>query len=98
MITFNVHVNPGSRHPKVGRTYGDALRVHVGARAVGGAANKEVVRVLAEMFNVKTHSVEVLRGSLARNKLIGVHGDDEALALRLAELLSSPPGPEATIS
>jgi uncharacterized protein YggU (UPF0235/DUF167 family) len=89
VIRFDVHVHPGSRTSVAGGSHGGALRVHVRARAVDGAATSEVLDVLADAFGVRVSAVRCVRGAKSHTKSITVEGDDEALRGRLALLLAS---------
>ena len=54
--------------------HGDALSVGIAAPPVDGAANDEVVGVLAELFGVARAHVTLIRGATARMKLFDVAG------------------------
>ena len=55
------------------------LRARVAARAVDGAANNALLRLLARELNVAPSSVSIVRGATARTKVIEVEGVDAAL-------------------
>lgn len=52
---------------------GDDLTVFVRERAVDGAANEGVVRVLADHFGVPPRDVTILRGHTSRMKRVEVN-------------------------
>ena len=91
-MRFSVRVRPGARRDEVGGTWagprGPALLVAVRARAVDGAANAAVMAALAAAFGVRRGDVEIVTGARGRNKLVAVRGDPDALAARLAELMT----------
>lgn len=87
MIRVNVHVHPGASVRRVGGSYDGALAVHVGAKAVGGAATSETIHLLAEAFIVRPSAVACVRGARSRNKLVAIDGDEAALTKRLHALL-----------
>jgi uncharacterized protein (TIGR00251 family) len=87
MIRVSVHVHPGSKVASVGGSYDDALSVHVRARAVDGAATAEVLKSLAEAFEVRTNAVALVRGATSRTKVVSIEGDDRQLRERLEGLL-----------
>jgi uncharacterized protein YggU (UPF0235/DUF167 family) len=75
-VELTVRVKPGSRAgDRVEELTGDAaagLAVFVRERAVDGAANEGVIRVLAEHFGVPRSAVTILRGHTARVKRVRV--------------------------
>jgi uncharacterized protein YggU (UPF0235/DUF167 family) len=86
MIRIDVHVRPASRQASVGGLHGDALIVRVCEPAAGGAANLATERAVALALGVAPRDVCIVRGNRSRRKLVEVHGDDAALAAKLAEL------------
>jgi uncharacterized protein YggU (UPF0235/DUF167 family) len=89
VIRFEVHVHPGSRTSVAGGSHGGALRVHVRARAIDGAATSEVLVVVARAFGVRLSSVTCVRATKSHTKTITIEGDDEALSAHLAYLLAT---------
>ncbi len=87
MIRVSVHVHPGSKVASVGGSYDGALSVHVRARAVDGAATAEVLKSLAEAFEVRANAVALVRGATSRTKAVSIEGDDRRLRERLEGLL-----------
>lgn len=73
-IVFNVKVVPrASRSELVGEQDG-ALRVRIAAPPVDGAANEELIRLLAKTLEVKPRCVTIVSGHGARMKKITVEG------------------------
>jgi len=62
-----------SRSEVVGEHNG-ALRVRIAAPPVDGAANEELVRVLAKKFGVARSAVSIVGGQSARTKQVRVEG------------------------
>lgn len=70
---YGITVKPGSKKGPLVETAEDGtLIVHVRERAVDGAANDGVVRLLADHFGVPRSRVDILRGHTSRSKLIEV--------------------------
>jgi uncharacterized protein YggU (UPF0235/DUF167 family) len=70
---YRIAVKPGSRRgPLVESGEDGTLTVHVRERAVDGAANEAVVRVLAGHFGVAKSRVEIVRGHTSRVKVVEV--------------------------
>jgi uncharacterized protein (TIGR00251 family) len=71
---LRVHVNPGGARPGIAGLHGDTLRVRVSARPVDGAANRELVRVLARALGVRAAAVTIEAGDRGREKRVRVAG------------------------
>ncbi len=50
----------------------DYFEVRVDGRAVGGRANKRLLEILSELFNVPKSRMTILEGTTTRNKTIQV--------------------------
>jgi uncharacterized protein (TIGR00251 family) len=71
-VIYHIIVKPNLRkEPAVVETV-DGLVVHVRAKAVDGAANKELVETLAEHFGVPKTRVVIRRGGAGRYKTIEI--------------------------
>ncbi len=85
---LRLHVRPGASRPGLDGLHGGALALRVGARPVGGAANREVLQVLAGALGVAISSLEIAGGHRGREKRIRVRGlDPPRVRERLAPLL-----------
>jgi uncharacterized protein len=73
-ISFWVKVDPRASRQGISGLIGDALKVKVHAPPVGGAANEELVEILAEEFRVKKPSIKIISGHSSRDKLIEIEG------------------------
>jgi len=73
-LIFNVKVVPrASRSELVGEQDG-TLRVRIAAPPVAGAANEELIRLLAKKLEVRASSVTIVSGETSRMKKIAVKG------------------------
>ena len=73
---------PGASHSGVAGTHGDALRVRVTAPPEDGAANRELVRLLADILGVRPRDVVVEAGATSRRKRLLVRGLTRVAAAR----------------
>jgi len=80
-ITFQVRVVPRASRSEIAGERDGALRVRVTAPPVDGAANEELVRLLARELKVRASAVEILSGHSSRTKSVLVRGPD-SLALQ----------------
>ena len=80
-ITFQVRVVPRASRSEIAGEHDGALRVRVTAPPVDGAANEELVRLLAKELKVRASAVEIVSGHSSRIKCVLVRGAD-SLALQ----------------
>jgi uncharacterized protein (TIGR00251 family) len=75
-------VTASARQNQLQDVQGDHLRVRVAAPPEKGAANRVLVRFLAETLQVARSSVEIVKGPTSRSKLVALSGIplDEAKA------------------
>ena len=86
-VTISVHVVPRASRSGLAGMHGDRLRIRVKAPPVEGAANKEVLRILAELLFVPASYIELMAGAGSREKLVLLRG--LTLAVVLARLKSA---------
>jgi uncharacterized protein (TIGR00251 family) len=86
--TLRVHARPGASRSGIGGLHGEAIAVRVRARPVEGAANREVLAVLAAALGVSPSALALEAGGGGRQKRVRVEGLDAAtVAARLAMYL-----------
>jgi uncharacterized protein (TIGR00251 family) len=73
-VRFAVKVQPRAPRSAVLGVHDGALRVRLAAPPVDGAANEELVRVLARWLDVARSSVSIAGGATSRSKLVDVRG------------------------
>ena len=73
-IRFGVRAQPRARISRVTGVRQGELVVQLAAPPVDGAANAELVNLVAEILSLPKRNVEVVRGESARSKLIEVRG------------------------
>jgi uncharacterized protein (TIGR00251 family) len=77
-VDLLVRVIPRAGRSGVAGTRGDALLVRLQAPPVDGAANAELVAVLAEALHVPKRAVSITSGERGRQKRVAIEGVDEA--------------------
>lgn len=77
---LNIRVIPRAKRSGVGGTRGDAWLVRLQAPPVDGAANEELVIVLANVLDVPKRAVTIVAGERSREKRVRVTGIDPAAA------------------
>jgi uncharacterized protein (TIGR00251 family) len=73
-LTFKVRVVCRASRSEIVGAHDGALRVRVAAPPVNGAANEELVRMLAGAFKVSRSAVEITAGQTSRLKEVAVSG------------------------
>jgi uncharacterized protein (TIGR00251 family) len=83
-VVISVVVVPRSSKAGIAGTRGDALLVRLHAAPVDGAANAELVEVIASAFGRPRRDVSITAGAHSRRKRVRVAGlDAETAAARL---------------
>lgn len=73
-VTFAVQVVPRASLSKIVGEHNGALRVRIAAVPVDGAANEELVRLLAGALGVLRSAVEITAGQTSKLKMVRVAG------------------------
>jgi uncharacterized protein (TIGR00251 family) len=82
---IRLRVVPRASRSAVVGLHGSALRVRVAAPPAGGAANRELLALLAEVLSVRTTDLALEAGAGARDKRVRVRGlDPEVVRARLS--------------
>jgi uncharacterized protein len=71
-VTLRVRVKPRASKSRVLGAKEGELEVAVAAPPVDGKANEELVRVLADHFDVPKSAIEITRGESGRSKLVRI--------------------------
>jgi uncharacterized protein (TIGR00251 family) len=79
---IDVWAVPGASRSGVTGLHGDAVRVRVAAPAERGAANRELLRLLARVLGVRAGDVTLEAGAAGRRKRVHVRGLDAGAAAR----------------
>ena len=73
-LTLAVHVVPRAAKSQIVGLQGQAVQVHLHAPPVAGAANAELVAVVAEALGLARRQVVVVSGAKGRRKVLHVSG------------------------
>lgn len=85
-LTFAVRVVPRASSSRIVGEHDGALRVRIAAPPVAGAANRELVKVLAKSFSLSQNAVEIVSGTNSKSKTVRIRG---AKAGQLEQLILS---------
>jgi uncharacterized protein (TIGR00251 family) len=81
VLTFRVRVVPRASRSELVGEHDGALRVRIAAPPVDGAANDELVRLLARTFRVPRNAIEIAAGQTSKLKTVRVAGGQASLLM-----------------
>jgi len=73
-VELTVRAKPRASRPGIGPVRAGALELRIGAAPVDGAANDELVDLLAERLEVPRRNVTIVSGERGRTKRVRVDG------------------------
>ncbi|MGD9630170.1 MAG: DUF167 domain-containing protein [Pyrinomonadaceae bacterium] len=73
-LIFSVRVIPRSSKTEIVGEHDGALKVKLRSPPVEGAANAEIVKMMAKSFGVARSAVSIISGETSRNKRVRVEG------------------------
>ncbi len=73
-LIFNVNVVPRASKSEIVGEHDGALKVRIASPPIDGAANAELIKVLAKRFNVPKSAVKILGGQTSKTKQIKISG------------------------
>jgi uncharacterized protein (TIGR00251 family) len=77
-LTFAVRVIPRASRSEIAGEYNGALKIRITAPPVEGAANRELIRLLAKVFKLPQNAVEIVSGAASKSKIVYIEGADSA--------------------
>jgi len=84
-----IRITPNaSRDEVVGRTDDGAFRVKVQSPPVEGAANRRLIRFLADRLGVPKSRIRIVSGDTSRTKQLEIEGDEQDIIRRMEERLA----------
>ena len=85
-FTFAVRIVPRASRSEVSGEYNGALRIRIAAPPVDGAANRELIRILAKSLKLPQNAIEIVSGASSKTKVVRVRGADAATLEQLINL------------
>ena len=71
-IVFTVRVVPRASKSEIVGEFGEALKIRLAAAPVDGAANEELIKTLAEFFEVPKTAIEIVKGAASKTKQVRI--------------------------
>lgn len=73
-ITIEIKVEPRASKAGIAGVVGDCLKVKITSAPVDGAANKQLIDLLAKEFGIGKSSVKIVQGERSRRKVVKLLG------------------------
>jgi uncharacterized protein len=89
-VELRLHVQPGASRTVLAGLHGDALKVRVAAPPAEGRANRALLEYLAELLNVASSRIALVKGGSGRRKTVAVHGIELQEARKRLRLEPAP--------
>jgi uncharacterized protein (TIGR00251 family) len=77
-LVLNIRVIPRASKSEIVGVFDGVLKVRIAAPPVDGAANSELVKVLAKAFAVPKNDVHIVGGETSKNKRIRITGASDS--------------------
>jgi len=87
-VVITVHAVPRASRSEIVREHNGALRVRLAAPPVDGAANEELVRLIARAFGVSQKYVEITAGHASKIKQVRISGSSRSAIDQVLKLLA----------
>ncbi len=71
-MLITVRVTPNAKEARVTETGETSFEIRVNEKAVGGQANKRLLEILSEHFNVPKSRITIVRGMRSRDKMVEI--------------------------
>ncbi len=71
-------MQPRASRTEISGAHGGALKIRLAAPPVEGAANAELIALLARRLRVPKSAVQIVKGARGKEKLVEVEGVSEA--------------------
>lgn len=85
-LVFGVRVTARAAKSEIVGALGGALKIRIASPPVDGAANAELIKLLAKVFNVSKSEVEIVGGQTSKSKQIKIMNLTAEKFLQLANL------------
>lgn len=73
-VTFDVRVVPRSSRSEIVGEHDGALKIRLASPPVDGAANAELIKLMAKFFGVSKAKVEIVSGLQSKTKRLSISG------------------------
>lgn len=67
---LNVHIQPRAKKTEIVGMHGDKLKIKIAAPPVDNLANEELIKFLAQHYDIPKNKIELIRGHKSRDKVL----------------------------
>ena len=85
-IIFNVRVVPNSSKSEIVGEFDSSLKIKIAAPPARGAANAELIKVLAKRLGVAKSEVKIISGQSSKNKQVKIYNTDKVALLKFLQI------------
>lgn len=71
-MEISVNITPNSKTSEITKISENIYKIKVDAPALKNKANKRLIEILSEYFNVSKSSISIIKGLKSRNKIIKI--------------------------
>lgn len=71
-MKINIIVHPNSKKPRVEKDLLNNTHIYVNEPPIENKANKEVIRVLSELYKVSKSNIKLITGSKSKHKIFEI--------------------------
>lgn len=82
-LIFTVCVVPRASKSEIVGEHDSALKIRIAAAPVDGAANAELIKILAKFFAVSKSEIQILSGETSKTKQIKIAGANAEILSRI---------------
>lgn len=72
IMTITVKIIPNAKTSEVVGYEGKILKIRIAAPAIEGRANKELIKIMAELCDCAPSEIEILKGHTSKTKVLDV--------------------------
>ncbi len=83
-VIFNIRVVPRASKSEIVGAMDGVLKIKIAAVPVDGAANAELIKVLANNLDTAKGNIEIIGGQHSRNKQVKIHNADRSIFSKIA--------------
>jgi uncharacterized protein (TIGR00251 family) len=83
VLIFTVRVVPRASKSEIVGEHDGALKIRLNAAPVDGAANEELIKLLARIFDVSKNDIKILSGATSKTKQVRLFGANADKLLKI---------------
>ncbi len=69
---INIKVITNAKRTEIVEESNNCLKIKLKSRPIKGKANEELIKLLAEKYNISKSKIEIIKGLTSKNKLVKI--------------------------